>query len=187
MVKPKIHEKEIDKLQKQLDTYDENIKNLTLDRMNETSKQEIEPPKISQKEIEKTGEVYLKPSKWISDGQKFNKDYEKDYEFAKQYVKCIPVHNELRGDRIEMWTHPFGGKGAEFWEIPTDKPVMVPRYVAEQLTKCRYHRMKMEQSITSGTDHAGKYYGSMVVDTTINRLDAHPVNDSKSIFMGAAA
>jgi len=49
-------------------------------------------------------------------------------------VKCIPVHNELKGDRIEMWTHPFGGKGAEFWEIPTDKPVMVPRYVAEQLT-----------------------------------------------------
>jgi len=103
-------------LQKQLDTYDENIKSLTLDRMNEAPKEESAPVELSQKQIEKAGEVYIKPTRWIADGQKFNKDYEKQWEFAKEYVKCIPVHNELKGDRIEMWTHPFGGKGAEFWE-----------------------------------------------------------------------
>jgi len=32
----------------------------------------------------------------------------------------------------------------------------------------------------------GQYYGSMAVETTVNRLDAIPVSDRKSVFMGAS-
>jgi len=71
--KTKVQEKEIDKLQKQLDTYDENIKSLTLDRMNEAPKEESAPVELSQKQIEKAGEVYIKPTRWMLMGRNLTK------------------------------------------------------------------------------------------------------------------
>jgi hypothetical protein len=185
--KPKIAEKEIDKLQKQFDKFDDQIKDLNEQRENCSRKEEVEPPRVSQKEIEKTGDVYLKPVRWIADGQKFNEKFQKEWEFAKEYVRCIPIHNELKGDVIEKWTHPFGGKGAEFWRIPTDKPVMVPRYLAEELKKCNYHRLRMDEAKVTSADGMGSYTGQMVVDTVVQRLDAHPVNNKKSVFFSEAA
>jgi hypothetical protein len=43
----------------------------------------------------------------------------------------------------------------------------------------------MDQSVSTGADGNGQYYGTMVADTTVQRLDAIPVSSSKSIFMGA--
>lgn len=177
---------EIEKLKQESDDFSKQINTMTIDSMNKAPLLEVEPPQVSQKQIAEN-DHYIRPAKWISDNQKFNPKFEKDWEFAKEYVQCIPVHNECKGDLIEFWTHPFGGKGAEFWKIPSDKPAWVPRYVAEQLTKCKYHRLKMDSSQTTSADGRGTYYGQMVADTTISRLDAVPVNDRKSIFMGKAA
>lgn len=168
------------------DAFDNQVKEMNIDAMNRAPIQDYEPPKVSQKEIQDSN-IYIKPKRWIADNQKFNPRFEKDWEYAKQYVQCIPIHNELRGDLIEFWTHPFGGKGAEFWQLPSDKPVWIPRYAAEQLTKCKYHRLKMDQSKTQGADGNGTYFGQMISETTIHRLDAAPVNTGRSIFMGAAA
>ena len=44
----------------------------------------------------------------------------------------------------------------------------------------------MQQGANAGSDHAGQYYGSMVADTTLQRLDALPVSSKRSVFMGAA-
>ncbi len=57
--------------------------------------------------------------------------------------------------------------------------------LAEQIKRARYHRMKMDQTVSTGADGAGQYFGAMAVDTTIQRLDAMPVSSRKSIFMGA--
>ncbi len=43
----------------------------------------------------------------------------------------------------------------------------------------------MQQNNQMGSDGMGQYYGSMAVDTTIQRLDALPASTRKSIFMGA--
>jgi len=40
----------------------------------------------------------------------------------------------------------------------------------------------MDQGVTQGAGSVGQFYGAMIVDTTINRLDAQPVNNSKSIL-----
>jgi hypothetical protein len=45
----------------------------------------------------------------------------------------------------------------------------------------------MDRSKFTNSDNSGQYFGEMVVETTVNRLDALPVSDKKSIFMGAAA
>jgi len=177
-------QQEIDKAEKQLDSFEQNLKEMSLDRMNMAPKQETEL-KISQKDIEKSKDVYIKPSRIIMSRERFNEDYREEYNFAKEYVQCIPKHNEINGEVIEFWTKPFPGLPAEFWQVPSGKPAFIPRYAAEQLTKCRYHRFTMQQNVATGTDGSGQYYGSMAVDTTIQRIDAIPVSPRKSVFMSS--
>ena len=186
--KAKFQEKEIDKLQKQQDKFDEQIKELTLDRMNESPKLEQEPQtKLSSKEIDRSKEIWLKPERTIADRQKFNEKFTEDWNFQKEYVQFIAEHKEIIGEMIEIWTHPFGGKGAEFWKVPTNKPVWGPRYLAEQIRKCNYHRLRMEENMIREATGMGQIYGQLVVDTTVARLTAEPVSSKKSIFMGVAA
>lgn len=182
------NEKEIDKLTKQFDSFDQQVKDLTLDRMNEAPVFEQEQQtKLSQKEIENSKEIYLKPDRWVADGQKFNEKFQKDWEFSKEYVQFVAEHKEIQGETIELWTHPFGGVGAQFWKVPCGKPVWGPRYLAEQIHKAKYHRLKMDEHKIISADGHGQYFGQMAVDSIIQRLDAHPVNTRKSIFMGKAA
>ena len=181
--------KEIEKLEKQIDAFDAEVKALTIDRMNETAKvAEIEPQtKLSQKEIEKSKDIYLKPERTIADGQKFNEKWQKDWEFSKEYVHFVAEHKELIGEAIELWTHPFGGKGAEYWRVPTNKPVWGPRYLAEQIRRKSYNRLRMDENRVYSQDGSATFYGSMVAETKIQRLTAEPISPKKSVFMSLAA
>ncbi len=115
---------EIERVKEQFDTFDEKIKDMTMDRMNAAPKQEVEPQtKLSDKQIDKFPDHYLKPVKKISDRQVFNEDFRSEWNFQKEYVNFIAEHKECIGENIEIWTHPFGGVGAEYWEVPTNKPV----------------------------------------------------------------
>lgn len=191
MAKPKVNsagEKELDKVEAQFEEFDKQVKDLTLDRMNQAPKQDVEPiNKLSSLDIEKSQDLYIKPARSISSKEKFNEKFRSDYNFAKEYVRFIPENREIIGETIELWTKPFAGMPAEFWKIPVGKPVWAPRYVAERIKGCSYHRLVMQQSTTTGSDQMGTYYGSMVADTTVQRLDALPVSPRKSIFMGANA
>lgn len=185
--KVKSMDRELEQATKQLDTFENEVKNLTLDRMNEAPKQEVEPQtKLSTREMQKANELWIKPERKIPDNQKFNEKFREEWNFAKEYVQFIAEHKELIGETIEMWTHPFGGVGAEFWKIPTNKAVWAPRYVAEQIRKCTYHRLRMEQGNPHSYDQNGAFYGTMVADTTVSRLTAEPVSQRKSVFMGAS-
>lgn len=178
-------EKELDKVEKQFDAFNDQVQTMTIDRMNAAPKQELEQQTLmSQEDIEKSKRIYLKPFKSIGSKERFNEDYRKDYNFSMEMVQFIAENKEIIGETCEFWTKPFAGMPAEFWKVPANKPVWGPRHVAERLTGCKYHRLKMENT-TSGADGVGQYYGSMAVDSTIQRLDAIPVNERKSIFMGA--
>jgi hypothetical protein len=182
--KPKIAETELEKMEKQFDAFDANVKELTHDRMSQAPKVETEPEtKIAQSDLEKMKDVYLKPDRVIGTGQKFNEKFRDQLNFDKEYVCFIAENNESK-DLIELWTRPYGGMPAEFWKVPVGKPVWGPRYLAEQIKRCCYHRLTMTQN-TVGADGMGQYYGAMAVDTTIQRLDARPASTKKSIFMGA--
>jgi len=178
-------EQELDKAQAQFEAFDSNIKEMTLDRMNKAKEEEKSPLQMSQSEIEKAGDIYLKPKRSIPSREKFNEDYRSDYEFAMEYVRFSAVNKEIGGEDIELWTKPFAGMPAQEWRVPVGKPVWGPRHLAERLTGCKYHRFVMQQNVSTGTDGHGQYFGSMAVDTVIQRLDAIPVSDRKSIFMGA--
>lgn len=178
-------EKELDKAEKQFEAFDNQVKEMTLDRMNMAPKAEVEPQtKMSTKDIEKSKDMYLKPAKTIGCRDKFNERFRESYNFDKEYVQFIAENKEIIGETIELWTRPYGGMPAEFWQVPVNKPVWGPRYLAEQIKRCTYHRLVMQQAPV-GSDGMGQYYGSMAVDTTVERLSARPVSSRKSIFMGA--
>jgi len=177
--------KEMEKLEKQFDEFNENVKEMTMDRMNLAPKQETEPQtKIATSDLDKMKDVYLKPSRSLNDRSKFNERFREEYNFAKEYVHFIAENNEIKGDMIELWTRPYGGMPCEFWQVPANKPVWGPRYLAEQIKRKYYHRMVMQNTPTNG-DGVGQYYGTMAVDTTIQRIDARPVTSKRSVFMGA--
>ncbi len=186
--KPKIADGELEKLKEQFQAFDDNVQSLSLDRMNQAPKKEEEPQtKLSQNEIEKSKDIYLKPSRSISSREQFNEKWRKDFNFSMEYVRFTAENKEIIGEMAEFWTKPFPGMPSEFWKVPVNKPIWAPRHVAERIKGCKYHRLVMHQSTTTGSDGMGQYYGAMAVDSTVQRLDALPVSANKSVFMGATS
>jgi hypothetical protein len=155
--------------------------------MNEAPRHESEQQtKISQSDAEKSQDIYLKPLRTIASREKFNEKFREKYEFDKQYVHFIAENKEIIGETIDMWTKPYAGIPAEEWKVPTNKPVWAPRYVAEQIKRKSYHKLSMNNNQVTGGDQQGnQYFGTMVVDSVIQRLDAYPFTKRKSIFMGS--
>lgn len=180
-------QRELDKAEKQFIEFNESVQAMTLDRMNQAPKEETEQQtKLSNKELQKKDGIWLKPVRTLASKEKFNEKFRKDYEHKKEYVKFVVENKEIIGENVTPWTKAFPGQDAEFWDIPTNKPVWGPRYLAEQLSRCKYHRLTMEDRVTNA-DGMGSYYGQMAVDKTVSRIDCYPVRESTSVFLGAAS
>lgn len=179
-------ERELDKAQKQFDEFDTQVKEMTMDRMNASPKEEVEQQtKLSQNEITKLPDHYLKPHKVIGSREQFNEKFRDEYNYKKEYVQFIAENKELIGESLDLWTKPFPGVNAEEWIVPVNTPVWGPRYLAEQIKRKSYHRLIMKENVFTENTRAGAMYGKMAADTTIQRLDAIPVSSRKSIFMGS--
>jgi hypothetical protein len=180
-------ENELESAKQQIDAFEKNVNELTLDRMNAAPKEDIEPQtKLSSQDIKKSTEIYLKPTKSIARRDKFNEKLRKQYEFDKELVYFVAENREIIGEDIELWTGKYGGMPVEFWKVPTNKPVWGPRYLAEQIKSCSYHRLTMNQSVVTESGGYGQMYGALAVDTTVQRLDARPATKRTSVFMGAS-
>lgn len=180
--------KQANQAQENFDEFDASVKELSKDIKAPAKRLEEEPQtKLSQRDIDRSKDIYLKPTRTVScpPNQKFNEKFREKYEFDKEYVQFIAEHKEIQGETIDIWTRPYGGMAAEYWQVPTNKPVWGPRYLAEQIKNCNYKRLTIQQSTVTGADNMGQYFGQLVVDSTVQRLDAIPVNSGrKSIFMG---
>jgi len=160
---------------------------MSLDRLNAAPKQEVEQQtKLSSREMAASKDVYLKPVKTVARRDKFNENFREHYNFDKEYVCFTAENREIIGEKIEIWTGKYAGTPVEYWEVPVNKPVWGPRYLAEQIKKCSYHRFVMRESTIIESSGYGQMYGAMAVDTTVQRLDAVPASTRKSIFMGAS-
>lgn len=168
---------ELEKVDLQFKAFDEQVKDLATESISNriTPTETEQQTKLSTKEVNKADGLYIKPTKSIGSREKFNENFRKDYEAAKEYVKVIAENLEIIGSAIEMWTKPFPGCQAEFWTIPVNKPIYVPRHVAEQISKCYYTRYVMDEGVGTGGDGYGKYYGAMAVAETKRRLDCRSV------------
>lgn len=195
MSKPKVNsagQQELDKAQEKFDQFEQEVKNLTLDQMNTAPMEEKEvQTKLSSKQFNEAPEIYLKPIKTINPGcvpktgkmtDVFNEKFRAAWEFDKQYVRFVAENHEIIGETITLWTRPYGGLPAEMWEVPANKPVWAPRYVAEQIKRKCYHRLVMNDHKQTSSDHAGTYVGGIVADTIKHRLDAQPAPKTQISF-----
>ena len=189
-------EKEMDQVEKQFEEFDAQVKAMTMDSMKSAPKEEKdEQTKLSQKDIQKSEEIYLKPVKTLmavdaktGQAQKFNEKFREDYNFAKEYVQFIAENNEIKGEVIDIWTRPYGGIPAEEWLVPVNKPIWGPRYLAEQIRRKSYHVISMSERSSPenfrGSEGGTQFYGQPTIEKTVQRLDARPVATTRSVFMG---
>jgi hypothetical protein len=182
MEKPKLQgqfaNKELEKADAQFQAFEKDVHNMTLDHLNKTPKLDTEPQyKLSNREIRNAEEIYLKPVRSINTKEPFNEIYREQWKKDWEYVLFIAENNEVKGETIETWTKRYAGDPAHFWKIPVGKPVRGPRMLADKLSRCCYHRLKSEDMVTDRTG-MGTMYGAMVVDHTVNRLDARPVGSA---------
>ncbi|MDE1970963.1 MAG: hypothetical protein KGI50_05305 [Patescibacteria group bacterium] len=183
---PKIPKKELDKLQVQFDEYKEKVDQLTHDRLSASTPEESDPQKkMSSREIADSKDIKLKPNRSLFGQEKFNEKFREDYNFAIEQVRFIAENHEIIGESISLWTHPFAGMPYEEWIVPVNMPVWGPRHLAEQIARCYYHRLKIDQSKMTGSDAMGEYNGKVVIDSTKPRLSARPAITQKSIFTGS--
>lgn len=188
-LKPKINsasERELIKVEEQFNDYKEQIEGLSLDRMNMVPKTETEEQtKLSQEDLAKSKDIYLKPHRAIGSQEKFNEKWREDYNEDKKYTQFVAENVEIIGESIDIWCKPYPGLPAEWWKVPVNKPVWGPRYLENQLKNCNYHVFSMNQRMPSGMGGEGQYYGAIVVDDVKQRLDARPVSTTRRVFMGA--
>ena len=182
-------EKELDKAQDQFDAFEKNVKDLTLDSMNKAPVKEMESQtKLSQNEIARQKDIYLKPARSISSREKFNEKFRESYNFDKEYVCFTAENKEVIGESITLWSKPYAGLPAEEWIIPVNKPVHAPRYIAEQIRKCKYHQLIMNENTgKTAEDSMASYHGQMVAEKTVPRLTAEPFIKSRSVFVSSNA
>ncbi len=185
-------QRELDKVEAQFDAFDENVKNLNMDSMAHAPTHELEPQtKISQRDLDKTKPLYLKPKRTYPPGvhpktgerEKFNEKFREEYNYKREYVEFIAENVEILGESIKLSLKKFPGTPIEDWEIPVNVPVMAPRMLAERLTECNYHVLKMEDRVTH-TEGVGAFTGQMVAKSKVQRIDARPVSTRRSLFMG---
>jgi len=184
-------QQELDKAKEQIDAFSEQIHSLNLDTLHAAKKEEVEPQtKLSQVELNRAKDIYLKPVRTISSREKFNEGFRNEYDFAKEYVHFTAENKEIIGETIELWTKPYPGMPAEFWQVPTNKPIWGPRYLAERIRGCQYRVLKMDESPaennTSSRDSVAVYKGVIQLDKQVSRLTAEPVSNRRSVFMGAS-
>src|ERR1700755_1288599 len=176
-------ETEIEKAKASFDDFDAQVKAMTMDKANAAPKLETEEQtKMSTREQQAAPNIYLKPTKTFACRAPFNEKFRKEYEFAKEPVQFIAENHELIGEKIEKWTKCFPGVPYEFWEIPVNKPVWGPRYLAEEIKGCSYTRLTMNENKPTGTSAVATWTGAIVAESRIQRLDARPVSQRKSVF-----
>jgi len=179
-------EQELDKAQKQFDAFDQNIKELTQDQLSKAPVLEQEAQtKLSQNQIANAKDIYLKPKRSIASKEPFNEKFRDAYLYDKQYVNFIAENKEIIGESITLWTKPYAGLPAEEWVVPVNKPIYGPRYLAEQIRKCHYHQLSMNEQEVVARDNSVEYCGRMVADKTVPRLTAEPVTKSRSVFVSS--
>jgi hypothetical protein len=143
----------------------------------------VEEPqtKISRREMDHADAQWIEPLRSIKRpvGGKdkatvyFNEKWKPLHEKDWEYVKCIVENNELIGEKVPAWTSKWGCDPAHYWEVPVNRPVMIPRLLAEQLSKCKYHRLKMEGGLESAQE-SNFVNKRIVIDHVVRRIDCRP-------------
>ncbi len=179
--RPSLSEIQLDKAEKQFESFTEEVKALDMpaDPFNPNEKRETPAQtEITKTQFLKSDAPYLKPTRFIScsTNEKFNPAWQKMKDREQEYVKVIVENLEIIGEKVELWHKNWPRQHAEFWQIPVNVPVYIPRGIATQISRCKYHRMKtvdrpMDQVMAESSGSGFAISQGLVAKETQRRLD----------------
>lgn len=152
MTKPRLNsesERQLQQAAEKFDAFQEGIKSLNMDQAASIPLTEVEPnTQLSQREIRKAPDIYLKPKKTMfAPGEKFNEKFRDLWDYKKEIVRFIAENKEAPTDAMlcDVWTRPIGGQPAHSWDVPLNKPVWGPRYLAEQIRAKVHNKLVIKE------------------------------------------
>lgn len=180
--KPLNRAEEIAKIDSQINQVQTAMSNLTQDEINKASVVDFQPQtEITRAMKDFTDAPVIKPIKSIPRPGKPIAKEAKDRAWGWEYVRCIAENREVIGETIELWTGKYHGDMADFWQVPVNRPIYLPRHVAKRISECRYHRVKMQDrpmhNLMNEMESTGVsgYSGQLTVVDTRQRLDCRPI------------
>jgi len=182
MEKPKLSSgqarKEVDRLETEFQEKAKQMSSMTQDEIATAPVKETESKvEMSKKEIIQFDAPMIKPSHKIHGIGKPKAEQEGLRKKAWEYVKVVAENLEVHGETIEFWHKPpYSGEPCCFWQVPVNKPVYVPRFVADHLSTRCYHRLVMQEK-TTNLGH-GEITSTLVATETRRRLDCRTVGFS---------
>lgn len=168
-------EQQLEKAAEKFDKFSEDVKSLSTDADRKSiPEKESEPQtKLSKNEAKTLDAPTIKPNRAIFSKEKFDEKYRKDQEERSKYVKCIVENNEIVGESVQFWKKEWPGTPAQEWIVPVNKPVYIPRYIAEHLARRTYVRYVMQENQNV---REGDITHSMVAKETRHRIDCRSVD-----------
>jgi hypothetical protein len=91
--------------------------------------------KISTKDKREDGILYLEPAIRIPTGGNKHPEMEKQRSYLYEWVKGVYENKLIGGEGIEFFLTGLPGDDYCLWKIPANRPVALPRYVAQHLSK----------------------------------------------------
>lgn len=91
--------------------------------------------KVSSKDKREAGILYLEPVTRIPTGGKKHPEIEKQREYLYEWVKGIYENKIIGGEGIDFWLGVIPGDDYCRWKVPANRPVALPRFVAQHLSK----------------------------------------------------
>lgn len=182
MTTPKVNssgQKELDRAQVTFEKFEESVNTLTVDRMNQAPLRETESQtKMSSKQIKNYDAPRLEPLRRINSKEPHSTDPKliREREEGHEYIKCIVENKDIIGEAVEICSKKFAGDPATFWKVPVNKPVYIPKFLAKQLSECKYHRLTMQEGQVTNSDGMGTYMGAMTVNETRSRIECRPAD-----------
>jgi hypothetical protein len=181
MKKPKLAsgfaQKEVDRLETEFDAKAVQMASLTQDAMNEAPVNELEPQtKMTKAKILEADAPKIVPSMTRTANGKKKPEQDAIRKRGWEYIRVIAENVELPGEKIEFWHKPmWAGEDCHFWQIPVNRPIYVPRFVAEHIRSRKYHRLTMQNEMTVETNQFGEMKGKLIATEVRQRLDCRVV------------
>lgn len=169
-------EQQLKKAEEKFDKFSSDLKELSTSEKPNVPVQQTEPQtKLSNREANSTEAPYIKPNRAIFSKEKFDEKNRAARDEDWKYVRCIVENNEIIGESIQFWLKKWPGEPAHEWTVPVNKPVQIPKFVAEHLSSRSYVRYVMQQNenLTEGN-----MTHSMIAKEVRHRLDCRGVGTS---------
>lgn len=136
--------KDLENIAKKTAELTEEMSQLTVDKINEIAPEPtLDELKLTAKQkASDEGVIFVEPKRKFKGLGKLPEKLKREHARAWEYVKGIYENYVVNNEPVRFWHNgDFPGDPDCLWEIPSNKPVYVPRFIAKHLEECqKYHQ-----------------------------------------------